>query len=110
MNREGNVADMHDPTQTHQEPNYMGVFWWLLGLTIVEVAVGYSSKHLPRFYYVGVLMILAGVKAALVAAYFMHLKFERRTLTFIAVFPVLLLVILTMALFPDAWSFITQPK
>ena len=25
----------------HPEPNYMGVFWWLLALTIIEVAVIY---------------------------------------------------------------------
>jgi hypothetical protein len=28
-------------TTTHDEPNYMGVFWWLLILTIIEIAVIY---------------------------------------------------------------------
>ena len=25
----------------HAEPNYIGVFWWLLALTILEIAVIY---------------------------------------------------------------------
>jgi len=28
-------------TGAHAEPNYIGVFWWLLALTILEIAVIY---------------------------------------------------------------------
>ena len=76
----------------HKEPNYMGVFYWLFALTVIEVVIG-MTHFLPRVLYIALLISLAGVKAALVAAYFMHLKFERRTMTYIAIFPVVLLVI-----------------
>ena len=32
-------------TTTHDEPNYMGVFWWLLALTLLEVGVIYMPIH-----------------------------------------------------------------
>jgi cytochrome c oxidase subunit 4 len=41
-------------------------------------------------------------KAALVALYFMHLKFENRTLGIIAVTPMILCVFLLFMLMPDA--------
>jgi caa(3)-type oxidase subunit IV len=44
---------------------------------------------------------LAFTKAALVALYFMHLKFERRTLMLVAVTPVILCVFLMFMLIPD---------
>ena len=31
----------------HHETNYMGVFWWLLALTVLEVAV--VTCRLPRW-------------------------------------------------------------
>ena len=30
---------------THNEPNYMGVFWWLLVLTLLELGVIYMPIH-----------------------------------------------------------------
>ncbi|MGH7364437.1 MAG: cytochrome C oxidase subunit IV family protein [Candidatus Methylomirabilales bacterium] len=83
----------------HAEPNYMGVFWWLFALTIGEIGVIYLG--LPRLL-LGILLVgFAVSKAALVAMYFMHLKFERRTLALIAVTPLLLCVLLVFALLPD---------
>ncbi|HXK30824.1 MAG TPA: cytochrome C oxidase subunit IV family protein, partial [Candidatus Binatia bacterium] len=66
----------------HPEPNYMGVFWWLLALTIIEVAVIYLP--IAKLAIAIMLITLAITKAALVALYFMHLKFERRTLALVA--------------------------
>jgi cytochrome c oxidase subunit 4 len=83
----------------HAEPNYMAIFWWLFALTIAEVAVIFMG--LPRLVLVILLVGLAISKAALVAMYFMHLKFERRTLALIAVTPLLLCVLLVFALLPD---------
>jgi len=84
---------------THKEPNYMGVFWWLLGLTIVEVLVIYL--HISKMAIVAMLVTLAVTKAALVAMYFMHLKFERRTLALVALSPFVLCVFLILMLTPD---------
>lgn len=83
----------------HREPNYMGVFWWLLALTIVEIAVIYMP--VARLIIVILLVGLALSKAALVALYFMHLKFERVTLGVIALTPLALCVFLILMLSPD---------
>jgi cytochrome c oxidase subunit 4 len=83
----------------HETPNYMGVFWWLLGLTILEIAVIYFpiSRIAIAFLLVG----MALTKATLVALYYMHLKFERRTLGIIALTPMVLCVFLLFMLGPD---------
>lgn len=83
----------------HPEPNYMAIFWWLFALTVAEVAVIYLG--LPRLVLALLLVGLAISKAALVAMYFMHLRFERLTLALIAVTPLLLCVLLVFALVPD---------
>jgi cytochrome c oxidase subunit 4 len=83
----------------HRHPNYIRVFWWLLALTVLEVGVIFLpiAKLLIAILLVG----LALSKASLVAMYFMHLRFERRTLGLIAVIPLLLCVLLVFALLPD---------
>lgn len=84
---------------THTHPNYMGIFWVLLVLTIVEVALTFLG--LPKLLLGSLLIILAVWKAALVAMYFMHLKFERRTLAIIAIVPFILCLFLILMLLPD---------
>jgi cytochrome c oxidase subunit IV len=66
-------------TQEHSIPNYMAVFWWLLGWTIAEIAWALMPHH-TRFALASGLVVCAVIKAVLVALYFMHLKFERKTL------------------------------
>ncbi len=83
----------------HKEPNYMGVFWWLLVLTILEVGVIYMP--IVRMAVVILLVGMAITKATMVALYFMHLKFERRTLALIALCPFVLCVFLILMLTPD---------
>jgi cytochrome c oxidase subunit 4 len=84
---------------THSHPNYMGIFWVLLVLTVVEVALTFLG--LPKLLLGSLLVILAVWKAALVAMYFMHLKFERRTLAMIAVVPFILCLFFILMLLPD---------
>jgi caa(3)-type oxidase subunit IV len=70
-----------------------------LGLTIAEVAVAYAP--VPKLTMIILLVGMAFTKAALVALYFMHLKFERSTLTLIALTPLILCVFLSLMLLPD---------
>lgn len=87
----------------HKEhPKYMNIFWWLLALTIIEVAVAIPdySTVLKAILLIG----LACSKAILVANYFMHLKFEKKTLAVIVVTPFLICVLLVFALMPDLTS------
>ncbi|HSF33465.1 MAG TPA: cytochrome C oxidase subunit IV family protein [Candidatus Tectomicrobia bacterium] len=85
--------------QAHAEPNYMGVFYWLAALTAIEVGVTFLP--LTKLAIGAILVALAFTKAGLVALYFMHLKFERRTLLLVAVTPVILCVFLMFMLIPD---------
>ena len=62
----------------HKHPNYMTIFWILLTVTVLEV--GYSFLKVPRGVLITGLVALAVFKALLVALYFMHLKFERKSL------------------------------
>lgn len=86
-------------TSAHSTANYLRIFYILLALTIVEVAIVYL--HLPRTLLVALLIVLAVWKAALVALHFMHLKFEKTTLMMIALSPFVLCVFLILMLFPD---------
>ncbi len=85
----------------HVEPNYMAVFLALFVLTIGEVAVALTPIAKVKALYIPIMIAFALAKAALVAAYFMHLKFERTTLIFIVLSPLILSLILVIALLPD---------
>jgi cytochrome c oxidase subunit 4 len=55
---------------------YVVVFLALLALTVVTVGVSYL--HLPARAAIAVALLIATIKAGLVAAFFMHLRSERR--------------------------------
>jgi caa(3)-type oxidase subunit IV len=83
----------------HSTSAYLKIFWILLVLTIIEVAIVYMG--LPKILLAALLVILAVWKAALVAMHFMHLKFEKRTLALVAITPFVLCVFLILMLMPD---------
>jgi cytochrome c oxidase subunit 4 len=89
------MATSHDA-----HPNYMAIFWWLAVLTVVEIGVIF----LPTGKLViGILLVaLALSKAGMVALYFMHLKFETRTLGYIALTPLVIGALLVFLLLPDS--------
>jgi caa(3)-type oxidase subunit IV len=78
----------------------MNVFWALLVLTLAEVGIFYL--HLPKVVMIVCLIVMALVKAGLVAAYFMHLALEKRTLALIVVSPLVLSAIIIIGLTPDS--------
>lgn len=82
-----------NPGDTHKAPNYMAIFYWLAGLTVVEVAWA-TLLHTNRKPLIIGLVIFAGVKAVMVALFFMHLKFERKALGLIIASTLILGVIL----------------
>jgi len=86
-------------TTTHEEPNYIAVFIWLTVLTVIEVAVIYLP--LEKYVIAIALVGLAVSKATLVAIYFMHLKFEKKVLWWIAMVPAILCVFLILMLLPE---------
>ena len=77
-------------------PTFAKVWVALLVLTGVEVFLAY--EQVPMLIMLTVLVGLSVVKAALIIAYFMHLKFERLSL-FLTLFPMLIFCILLMLIF-----------
>lgn len=88
---------MTHPKQTR--PNYVAVWAWLVVLLMVSLAAAYLP--FPQAATISVIFTVAVVKALLVAANFMHLRFEQRLIRAIAIVPVLLFLALTLALMPD---------
>ncbi len=76
---------------------FVGVWGALLALTGIEVLLAYLQVQ-PALMLTA-LIGLSVIKAALIIAYFMHLKFERLSL-FLTLFP--MLVICILLLLPDS--------
>src|SRR5204863_5093545 len=80
---------------------FISVWVWLLLLTGFEVFLGYI-----RLNVVMMLVILMGasiIKAALIVAYFMHLRFERLNLVLTIVPAVVICICLLLIFFPDSF-------
>ncbi|MGA2131056.1 MAG: cytochrome C oxidase subunit IV family protein [Bryobacteraceae bacterium] len=93
----GLVEQIHGATTK----TFMTVWFALLIMTGIEVFLAY--EQIPVLIFLTALVGLSVVKAALIIAYFMHLKFERLSL-FLTLFPMLILCIVLMLLMfmPDS--------
>lgn len=84
-------------------------FWILLGLTIVELILGYIligvESHGARLTIKGVIIILMLAKAFYIVAYFMHLKSEIRNLIMTIIVPLALLIWAIIAFLYEGNSF-----
>ena len=81
---------------------FMYVLGGLLALTVVEVYLSYIQIHDLRVFLT-ILMGLSLVKAAMIVAYFMHLKFERMSLVLTLVPTVVVCICLLFIVFPDSF-------
>jgi len=90
----------HTEPLPHHHVNYVIIFAILVVLTIITVAV---ARHRFQNEMINLLlaMLVASIKAACVALYFMHLKFEGKLIYLILLVPLILCVILIAALVPD---------
>ena len=85
---------------------FLVVWFWLLALTGVEVFLGYKAFQVNIM--IGLLMGLSVVKASLIIAYFMHLRYERASMA-AALMPALVMVILLMfMIFPDSFRLLAM--
>ena len=80
---------------------FLSIWFWLLGLTGLEVLLGYIQ--LPVIYMLVILMGVSIIKAALIVAYFMHLRFERVNLILTIVPAVVIAICLLLVFFPDSF-------
>lgn len=83
----------------------MSLFLYVLGgllvLTIVEVFLAYI--HLPLTLMLVILIGLSLIKAAMIIAYFMHLKFERMSLVLTLIPTLVICICLLFIVFPDSF-------
>jgi cytochrome c oxidase subunit 4 len=76
------------------------VWFGLLGLTVLEVILAY--RQLPLQTMLSILMVLSVIKAALIIAYFMHLRYEQPSL-FVTLIPALVFILIMMTvIFADS--------
>ncbi|HEX6384278.1 MAG TPA: cytochrome C oxidase subunit IV family protein [Anaerolineae bacterium] len=83
----------------HKGRPYLWVFLVLAVLTAIEV--GFAGLTLDNTLRISVLLLLAAAKAAMVALFFMHLRYDHNILAIIGGFPLLLVVIMILILMAD---------
>jgi cytochrome c oxidase subunit IV len=81
----------HDDIREHVKVYYK-VFGALMVLTIITVAVSYLELATPLA--VTVALIVAGIKASLVAMFFMHLLHERKVIYWVLTLTIIFFVFL----------------
>jgi cytochrome c oxidase subunit 4 len=87
----------------HTESNrlYLTVWAALLGMTVIEVLLAYIQFATAPMLLA--LMALSLIKAGLIIAYFMHLKFERISLFWALVPMWIMVMVLLFVFFPDSF-------
>ena len=84
----------------HHSVNYYYIFFALVILTIATVLVAFHRFE-SELVNLLLALLVASIKATLVAMFFMHLKFEGKLIYLIFFVPLMLCVLLTVALIPD---------
>jgi len=85
---------------------FLFVWFWLLTLTGGEVFLAYQD--LPLKIMLIILMTLSIIKASLIISYFMHLRYERRSLV-LTLMPALVFVLgMMFVVFPDSIRLLTM--
>ncbi len=80
---------------------FISIWLWLVGMTLVEIFLAYIT--MPIHIMLTVLLGLSIIKAALIVAYFMHLKFERLSLILTVVPMLVVCICLLLVFFPDSF-------
>ncbi len=102
------VGDEIPPARAAEHVHFEGgtqlflyVLLGLLGLTVVEVFLAYI--HVPLHVMLTLLIGLSLVKAAMIIAYFMHLRFERMSLVLTLIPTLAVCICLLFIVFPDSF-------
>ena len=85
-------------SEAHAHPNYIKIWYWLLVLLAVSIAG--PMLEIPALTIITAFGI-ATVKAYLVAANFMHLKFEKKIIWFLLILSLCLLGVFFFGTAPD---------
>jgi cytochrome c oxidase subunit 4 len=79
---------------------FLTVWFWLLAMTGVEVFLAYEQLGIRLM--LTLLMGLSIVKATLIISYFMHLRFERRSLVLTLMPAMVFIIVMLFLFFPDS--------
>ena len=90
---------MNEGKHTSMTKTYLAVFGALAVLTAVTVSVSYL--HLARPGAIGAALLIAAVKVSLIAAFFMHLKFEKKVIHIIIYTALFFVMVLLFIVLPD---------
>lgn len=82
-------------------PPYLMIWGLLAVLMTAKVLLALLVPGIPKVLMIVILCVIAGYKAALVAMYYMHLKFEPKRLAFIVVSPLALAAILVLVVLTE---------
>src|SRR5687768_14484542 len=102
------VGDEVPPARAAEHVHFEGgvklflyVLLALLVLTVVEVVLAYF--HVPLSIMLTLLIGLSLIKAAMIVAYFMHLRFERMSLVLTLIPTLVICICLLFIVFPDSF-------
>lgn len=100
-------------SRPHPQPQaltraYLVAWIVLLLVTALEASVVLVFS-LPTAVRVPILLLCALIKASLIGAYYMNLKFERLAMAYIALIPLILAVLMFFAIVPDAAHLLRLP-
>ena len=85
-------------SEAYAHPNYVKIWIWLVVLLLISVA--WPMLEIPALTIITAFGI-AVVKAFLVAANFMHLKFEKHIISFLMIMALCLLGVFFFGVAPD---------
>jgi len=80
---------------------FVSIWGWLILLTLIEIFLAY--RPMPIHFMLTILLGLSIIKAALIVAYFMHMKFERLSLILTIVPMLVICICLLFVFFPDSF-------
>ncbi|HVO79141.1 MAG TPA: cytochrome C oxidase subunit IV family protein [Terriglobales bacterium] len=92
------VAEQH---RHHPKAQFFWVWGALLVITAIEVYLGYQNMEPVRM--LSILMGLSIIKAALIIAYFMHMKFEVTRMRWLTMASLVFCLAMMCVFFPDAF-------
>ena len=95
------MSDAHEHAhEAGSRKLFLYVWFWLLGLTAIEVFLAYEQLGVKLM--LTLLMGLSIIKATLIISYFMHLRYEKRSLV-LTLMPAMVFVIgMLFVFFPDS--------
>lgn len=93
-------------SETAHGANPYRIYWitWGILLVITVAMLAAEALHLPRLFLVLFLVAFMMVKAAMIGGNFMHLRFERRNLSWMVALGILVTsLILYTFITPESW-------